>query len=279
MTDQGTVAACEPLAHVAYLYDGTLEGLLSCVFEAYVRRERPEDLLEDGCYQPRLGQSTVFVDTSMERAERVRKGIVREAGRRAFGAVAHAFAVDDPGKGAVIYEFIRAAMDRGSGRNRRYCIMDDLADPSVAPLVALSRYAANEAERLRQFARFSHLSNGVWFARCNPSASVVPFVMPNFAARFNIQPFIVYDEVHRLAGVYDGNSWYLVHDEISQVPGDAEGDRYAQALWQRFYDAVTIEARYNPELRRNFMPVRLWKHLPEMRPRESAMTLRTSGGM
>ena len=150
--------------------------------------------------------------------------------------------------------------------------MDALGDPVVGRVAALCKRAENEAELLRQFARFTHLSNGVWFARCNPNASVVPLVMGHFAARFNVQPFIIYDEVHCLAGVYDGEGWYLVNDVLGQMPEAAEGDGYAEALWQRFYDAVSIEARYHPELRSGFMPVRLWKHLPEMHPRESGLT-------
>ena len=275
MSGQGAVAACEPLALVAYMYDGTLEGLLTCVFESYVRHERPEDMLEGESFQPRLGQSTILVEASVDVAERVRRGIVREAGPHAFGAIVRAFAVDDARKGSVIYEFVRYAMDGRSGRDRRLDIMNDIANPVVGALAALGRRTVDEAEKLRQFARFSHLSNGVWFARCNPNASVVPFVMPHFAARFNIQPFMIYDEVHHLAGVYDGTRWYMVRDRISSVPEGTEEDRYAQALWQRFYDAVTIDARFNPELRRSFIPVRLWKHLPEMRPREQALAPRS----
>lgn len=261
-----------PLEHVAYLHDGAFEGLLSCIFESYVRHERPEDIVDERSYEPRLGQSSLFVETSMEHAQRVRHGIVQAAGRRVFTVIMRAFAADDPNKGMAIYELVRKAMESNRSGGLRRSMMDDLGDPVVARVAALCRRAENEAELLRQFARFTHLSNGVWLARCNPNASVVPLVMGHFAARFNVQPFIIYDEVHCLAGVYDGEGWYLVNDVLEQVPEAAEGDEYAEALWQRFYDAVSIEARYHPELRRGFMPVRLWKHLPEMRPRESGLT-------
>lgn len=279
MDDKIAYAPSEPLAYVAYLHDGTLEGLFSCIFEAYSRHEQPEDIVAEAEYEPRLGQSAVFVETSMERAERVRNGIEQIAGRRTLTVIARAFASDDADKGAAIYALVRQAVDSRLRRTSRRSIMDDLADPVVARVAALCKRTENEAEKLRQFARFSHLNNGVWFARCNPNASVVPFVMRHFAARFNIQPFIIYDEVHCLAGVYDGDGWYLVKDVIEQVPEAAEGDEYAQALWQRFYDAVSIESRYHPELRRNFMPMRLWKHLPEMRPRESGLTHHVHSGM
>lgn len=256
----------EPLAHVAYLHDGTLEGLLCCIFEAYARREDPEDIVCERAYQPRLEQSSFFVQTDFDRARRVRRGIEREAGARAFGAIARAAAHDSPQTGVVVFRFVRFVMDKRAGRDRRRNVLNDLANPVVADLVALERRVANEEEKMRQFVRFSHLENGVWFARCNPNANVVPLVMRHFVERFNVQPFIIYDENHHMAGVYDGNDWSLVADEAVNVASRTSEDAYIEKLWQRFYDTLSIEARYNPELRRHFMPVRLWKTLPEMAP-------------
>ena len=83
---------------------------------------------------------------------------------------------------------------------------------------------------MRQFVRFSHLENGVWFARVNPNANVVPLIMGYFAARLNDQPFIIYDEAHHLAGVYDGRSWQLVAGDAVSVPPATDHDRQMQLL-------------------------------------------------
>ena len=257
--------AMQPLAHVAYLHDGTLEGLLCCIFEAYARKEVPEDIVAERVYQPRLEQSSFFVPSDYDRALRVRRGIEREAGRRAFGAVVRASAHDDERTGIVVYRFVRYVMDRRSGRDKRRDVLADLANPVVSDLVALERRVSNEEERMRQFVRFSQLENGVWFARCNPNANVIPLVMNHFASRFNIQPFIIYDEAHGIAGVYDGNDWSLVASDAVDVPSRTAHDAYVERLWQRFYDTLSIDVRYNPELRRHFMPVRLWKNLPELK--------------
>lgn len=259
------VSCIEPLQQVAYLYDGTLEGLLCCVFEAYLRHEDPEDIVPEAAYQPRFEQSSFFVEADYERALRVRRGVEREAGKRAFNAIAYAAANDNPQTGAIVYRFIRYVMD-DPRRNKRRSVLDDLSNPIVGDLVTLEKHVAKEAEKMRQFVRFSQLENGVWFARCNPNASVVPLVMNHFASRFNIQPFIIFDEVHHLSGVYDGNSWYLVADDVVNAPARSAEDAFVEALWQRFYDSLSIQSRYNPELRRHFMPVRLWKNLPELNP-------------
>ena len=37
-----------------------------------------------------------------------------------------------------------------------------------------------------------------------------------------------------------------------------------QQAWRLFYRSVSIDARYNPELRTHFMPKRFWKNLTEV---------------
>lgn len=253
----------EPLQHVAYVYDGTLEGLLSAVFLAYERHEEPEDIVPLEMYEPRLGQSSIPVETDFARADRVRRGIERAAGRAAFTAVMRASTCDNYETGAVVLAFVRYVMARPVTLKGEP-VLDELANPFVVDLKRLEKRCVNECEKMRQFVRFSHLRNGVWFAKVAPNASVVPLVMGYFADRLNDQPFIIYDEAHRIAGVYDGRSWQLVRGDVADVPAATEHDALMQEAWRRFYDALAIGDRYNPELRRHFMPVRLWSNLPEM---------------
>lgn len=267
------VATSEPLENVAYLHDGTLEGLLSAVFLAYERHEDPADLVCESCYEPRLGQSAIVVETDVQRAHRVKRGIVRACGSRAFTAVLRASTCDPRESGIAVYRFVRYAMARPESI-RGLPVLDEVSVPAVADLVRLEKRAMNEAERMRQFTRFSHLENGVWFARINPSASVVPLVMGYFANRLNDQAFIVYDEAHHLAGLYDGRAWQLVSGDAVNVPSATDRDRAICEAWKSFYDALSIDARYHPELRRHFMPVRLWRNLVELEPRGHAGDMR-----
>lgn len=254
------VAREEALVDAAYCYDGTPEGLLTAVFKAYELREDPLDVVREAHLQPRLGQSVRVIDTDVQLALRVQQGVRRVCGRAAADAVVSASLSDDPAAGTVVYRFVRHAM-----RNGR--VMNDLAHPAVAPLDRLARAVGNERHRMLQFLRFEHLDNGVWFARCNPNAAVVPLVMDWFSGRFNTQPFIIFDEAHGMAGVYEGREWHLVRSNEVTPPGRASDERLMQAAWKRFYDVVAVEARYNPELRRQFMPKRLWKNIVEMHER------------
>lgn len=284
--DSLTLSPEEPLRDVAYCHDGSLEGLLSAVFEAYTRHEDPQDVAHEKVLQPRLGQTVRFIETDLDHATRVQRGIKRTCGDAAYHAIVHASLSDDRQTGTIVYRFVRYAMAQnrpadctsckrrsscaGSGSAascpacRRRSAISDIAHPAVEPLQRLVRAVGNERHRMIQFLRFEHLKNGVWLARCNPSASVVPLLMDWFSGRFNTHPFIIYDETHYLAGVYEGRDWYLVPTDHLNLPDRAADERLMQTAWKRFYRTVAVESRYNPELRRQFMPKRLWKNIVEM---------------
>ena len=253
----------EPLQRVAYLCDGTVEGYLTCIYQAYARKEHPEEITTEAEYQPRFEQSSLFIQTEFEQAERVSRGIRQRGGGAVFMAVVRALSSCSPRAALVAYRFVRYLMDSNSNVRGR-SVLDDLANPIVGELVDLQKRVIREEERMRQFIRFSYLENGIWFARCNPNANVVPLVMGHFVARFNVQPFIIYDETHHIAGVYDGHQWSLVAGEAVVPASRTAHDAYIETLWQEFYEALTIKDRYNPELRCHFMPMRLWCNLPEV---------------
>lgn len=257
----------EICSDIAYVYDGSPEGLLSAAFAAYARHENPSDVEPENRLQARLGQCVYEVPTNLEHALRVRNGLCRHCGKAAFEAVLCTSLSDDAHAGTAAYRFIRYAMDVHRRQNGyRSSALSNMTHPDVEPICRLRRHVSNEKERMLQFIRFEELEGGLWFARCNPNASVIPLVMDHFAARFNTQAFIIFDEAHNLAGVHTGESWHLVKTDAAMLdlPEKAAGELAMQQAWRRFYRAVAVESRYNPELRRQFMPKRLWKNLTEM---------------
>ena len=285
---------------VAYAYDGSLEGLLSAVFVAYERREHPTDVAPEKSLQPRLGQRVALIPTDQDRALRVMDTLRRQCGRAATLAVTRAACSDEPDAGTAVYRFVRYAIDEQKRRNCEHCrkrascagrggmgpcpkqrgrAFSDITHPAVERLFRISRAVGQECEHLRQFARFQHLAGegvDVWFARVNPKASVVPLIMDHFVERLGVQPFIIYDEVHHLAGVYDGGDWQLVSTEgagdLEQaLPGRTADEGLMSEAWRTFYRSVSIDARYHPELRRQFMPKRFWKNLTELQESPAAL--------
>ena len=255
----------EAALELAYSYDGTLEGLFSAIFAAYANHENPLDIAPRDRLQLRLGQEERQIETNAAHAQRVAHGIIGAGGKATFEAVKKASVSSDPHAGTTVFHFVQKLM-----KERGY-LLNQLADPVVGELTRLVKAVDVECERMRQFVRFSHLESGGWFAVCNPHDNVIPLVMNWFAARFNDQPFAIYDEVHHIAGVYEKSSWYLVNTSCFNAPIYSSEECLMQDAWRLFYRTLSIDARYNPELRRQHMPVRYWCNLTEMQQPESAL--------
>lgn len=278
---------------LAYLHDGTPEGLLSAIFAAYARHEDPAEVVRANAYQPCLLRTAISIPTDAAHAERVSAGIRKRLGPYAHRQVMKGALSGRSDAGTALYRFVRFALD---GADRRHCAscrfavdcarracrrnrmaaIDDVTHPRVKPFFDAVRSVDNECEKIRQFARFQHLKEEgreVWFARVNPKDSVVPLVLGHFVERFSVQPFILYDEVHGIAGIWDGCQRYLVdaHEEMLSLPPPGADEVVMQDAWRAFYRTLSVEARFNPELRRKLMPKRFWKNLTEMQPDEPGL--------
>lgn len=251
------------VSNIAYVYDGSTEGLLSAVFLAYANHENPQDIIREGAFQLRLDQSVVYTETNAQHAERVRKGVIRKSNQKAWEIILDASLSDEPQTGTAIYRLIRLIMSRPAKQNAY--IRNELTDPIVGPVLKLHHAVRNERHFMQELLRFEHFDNDLWFAKCNPNANVVPLLMDWFSVRFNTQQFVIYDEVHNIAGIYDGESWVLAETNELDLPAHSGDEAVMQSAWKRFYDAVSIPARYHPELRRQHMPKRFWKNILEVR--------------
>ena len=262
-------------AELVYLYDGTLEGMLTAVFAAYGRHEIPANIIEPTDLQESMLCSYQHIATEVGYATRVKNGIIQKLGDRSYDDIKRVFLSDNAQKGGVIYRFIRYGMKAGRWS------FTHLAEPPVADFMELKKQVDNEAHYFEQFVRFAQLENGVFFSRIEPKASVVPLITDHFARRLNIQPFIIYDSVHGMASIFDTKSWWLVNANEIALPTQSKMEDEFQALWQTFYDTIAIEERRNPTCQRNFMPKRFWGNMcehipPELRKNKPKTTTPTS---
>ena len=243
-----------------YTYDNTLEGFLCCIFEAYARREEPEVISCEQGMQYQLEQELHPVATIEEHWQRVRSGIHKKLGRLTWEKIHASYCASIAGKEMLLYRYLKQGFDRGA------VALDDISHPDILPLEELYRSVGTEQQRMIMFARFAKIPEGIYCATINPKHSVLPLIMGHFSARFNVQPFIIYDEVHNLAGLSENGQWFLSKAEGITIPETNSDDKEYQVLWKTFYDAICIDERRNEKCRQGFMPKRFWKNLPEMHP-------------
>lgn len=245
-------------ANVTYLYDGSFDGLLTAVFEAYARRERPVGVEELDGYQTALGGRSSLIITDEEKAARVQRGICAKMGLHAFHKLSAAFLSPDTAKSTAIYQYIRLGMRVGPS------IHNHIAEDSVLAVETLGLRVEHEAHLFKGFVRFSQLEGGIFYSRIEPKGNVLPLIMPHFVERYNDQPFIIHDITRLIAGFYDLREWQLAEAGAPSLPPYAREEAAYRRMWNQFYNTIAIKERYNPLCRRGHMPKRYWSNLTEM---------------
>jgi probable DNA metabolism protein len=270
--------------------DATLEGVLTATGMGYLAHADPTMLRlapREGA-QPRLGETVIDVATDYELASRVWRGFQAHVspGCRASSQEAcqhgcadvcgrHAALVaasDDTAMPEVLHRYLRAGFDLGPALRLHS------ADPEVAQALDLARSVSAECEHMRQFARFSHMADGLFLATIRPTADVLPFVAGYFTARLGTERFCVVDPGHRVAALHEaGGRTALVAlgqadaQELASRDDLDPDEHYVRAMWKRLYDGLALPGRDRThrgyDLRRQYLPQHLWTLLPELDPR------------
>lgn len=254
---------------LAFAYDGSFEGLLNCLFEAYAGKMFPDALLAAGGRGGLLAGETRPIATSPERAWRVYQGLRHRLSVRSLSNVTLAWLSEESGADMLLFRYMRKVFDAARD------IGGNLADADVLALSRLARRVCREEHRLTGFARFQKSGQGVYFAALRPRHNVLPLLAPHFAARFAGQAWILYDLGRRygvlhqngrlhelalpraLADQLDANGGRLPEGQLAQ------GEERIQELWRGYFQAVSIEQRANPGLQRRLMPRRYLECLTE----------------
>lgn len=248
-------------ADVIYIYDGTFEGFLSCVFRAFAEKESPALVSKHDKVQLALGTEIKEISTDPGQADRVYNGILRKLGGETLKMVYYATMSAEEDAEAVAVKYLKMGFKAG----RR--VYDDLTDQCVWRMNKIARLVGNEVGRYLEFLRFSELEGGILFGEFEPGPHVLPMIMPHFADRLNAQPFIIHDLGRRLAGVYDTREWHIISSQGMELPRYSEDEQAYRALWKLFFNTIAIKERINPRLQMQHVPKKYWKHLTEMRQR------------
>jgi probable DNA metabolism protein len=238
-----------------FIYDASFEGLLTAIFEAYRLKIAPEISAAEN-YQKSLFDDVRTITTDPAKAARV-SAKLREL--EIFYNVQCCYLSSAADKEKVIFNYVRKTLSAGRRVDGNY------ADPDVASALECLRRVAREAERLKGLLRFQELSDGSFYAACEPDHCVLPLLAGHCRARFSAQNWLIHDARRGLALIYQDRRLNLFSAADLQ---DARG-RYSareiryQELWKTFWRAVAIQERKNPKLQRQFMPKRYWKYLVE----------------
>ncbi|MBR5537517.1 MAG: TIGR03915 family putative DNA repair protein [Clostridia bacterium] len=238
-----------------YLYDGSFDGFLCCVFRAIYQKEDPMMICPAEEAQPTLLEPVV-IDTEDDKAQRVRKSIPAKLGSDAQRVVYLCFLSDRPDKEVLLLAFLRLGYQAGSR------VLRMLTDERVHPVLTAARAVSGEAHLLKGFTRFSQYG-GALAAEIEPKNHVLPLLAQHFKARMPGESFLILDRTHQMVLICSGGHWQIHSTELARLPRADAREQFYRQLWTRFYDTVAIEDRYNPQCRMTHMPKRFWGMMTE----------------
>ena len=259
-----------------YVFDGTMDGLLTAVFDAYALKEQPEELLKSGDALPLFCERTYQVMTDEEKAQRVWAGLEKRLEREALKLISVSWLSELQELSSPLFHYIYKVFKQGD-------ISRNFADPDVLEVRNTCRRVLHEQLRMKQFIRFQKAKDGTYLAVVSPDHNVLPLITDHFADRFNDQPWLIYD-AKRHYGYYYGaspdpsNRWgdvvRVTFEDEAAVPFDltngkldndvlSENDKLFQDLWRTYFKAICIKERLNPRKQLSDMPRRYWKYMTE----------------
>ena len=242
---------------IDYIYDGTFDGMLTCIYHHYYT-DRASGICTADRYQPSFLQGSMNVETVPELADRVYGAIRRKISEYDLRCVYRAWLSCDPKREMKILRYLISGFREG------HRISSLHGREEVYELQCILKKISQESERMLQFVRFSVMEGGVMYAEVTPDNDVIELAARHFADRFRSEAFIIHDSGRDKAVVSCGGRWVISAFTMRDRPAFAEEELGYRRLWKQYFEHIAILERKNTRCQNHFIPDRYRKHLTEI---------------
>lgn len=240
-----------------YLYDGTFEGILTCIYHHYYT-DKASGIFTKECYQSNMLGGFMDVETEEIKAMTVYEAIEKKISSYDLKRIYKVYLSNDENKEMKILNYIVLGFKKGSAVSLLH------GHPVVFDVQLIEKKINVEMERMLQFVRFRVMKNNVLYAEVEPDNDVIELIANHFCDRWKNDPFIIHDVGRDKALIAFRKHWYISAFSKANIPEESDEEHGYQKLWKHYFDNISIKERTNHRCQRNFMPIRYWKHLTEI---------------
>jgi len=244
---------------IYYVYDGTFDGLLTSIYEAYYRHENPDDIVAEDRLEENFLIEKIYIITDKEKSSKVYRSIEEKISLEALRRVFYAYLSELPKNGIIILNYLKIGYKLGRA------VDDNLAHDAVLNMDKINYKVSSERHRFLGILRFKMLDNGVLYADLEPEYNIIGMIAPHFANRMSNENFVIHDVKRNIGVFYNKREWIIRDFEIDDNVIIRDDEEEYQELWRAYYKHISIESRKNLRLKKNNMPMKYWKHLVEIK--------------
>jgi probable DNA metabolism protein len=249
---------------MVYIFDETLEGLLTAVFEWFERKPGEVTLKTEQTHQPSIFEPSLTIINSREKADRVWKGLNQKLNKVGMRKVYCTYLSDLPENYNTLFQFICYIFMHPAGAD------EDYGNKYVLAIAQIARKVEREKHRMEAFIRFQHTADGIFYCGIDPDFNVLPLIVNHFKNRYTDQKWIIYDLKRHYGLFYDLHKVEEIKLDaplanLKQPASNALNEKeelYAN-LWKDYFKSTNIESRKNTKLHVQYVPKRYWKYLTE----------------
>ncbi|RYY39388.1 MAG: DNA metabolism protein [Chitinophagaceae bacterium] len=251
------------------LYDGTFEGWLCAVFDAYDYRFDDVDIVRCTRFGGNLFERVHDARMDARHSARVWKGLQRKLSAESLHAIYQCFLSEIDGIENSLYRYVRHVLANDAS------VEEDFSNADVLIVTQVARKVWREQHRMEAFVRFQKTADGLFYSVIDPEHDVLPLIAKHFEARYADQRWVIYDSRRRYGLHYDGSETHTVEIRFAEATAGGRDlaavydpeEAFYQELWKQYFHSVNIPARKNTKLHLQHMPRRYWKYLVEKQPR------------
>jgi probable DNA metabolism protein len=240
-----------------FLYDGSFEGFLSAVYEAYHGSTKPDRIVCADETTANLLETYRQIPADPVKADKVARAVRSRISEDSYILAFHAFLSCDADRAIMIYKYLRLGFILGQA------VDCHLQEACVFAVQDMSRRVIREEHRLTGLLRFIQVRPELYYAAVTPDHNIISLLAAHFADRMADVDWIIHDTGRDTAAVYNRKEWVVLAG-MPPLPALSDTRADCPALWRTYFQSVAIAERRNPRLQRGLMPARYWKNLTEM---------------
>lgn len=236
------------------IYDGSLEGFLSLVYEVYTKALHVDSI--STCKTNSLFADTCEITTQQNNSERVYAGIKKSFTPKHRQTITNTFLCKGYSLEMELLAFIKLGF-----KEQKY--LDDINRVCVFKLKELEKELFRVVHKMYGFIRFEELEDKTLYAKFNNKFNIILFLARHFSERLQGSNFILHDTRRDLAYVSKDGKGKLHNVHEADTPILSADEEKFKKLWQTFFHAVSIQERENKKLQQQFVPLIYREYMSE----------------